>query len=351
MMRKLNPRNDFIFKKIFGEPGRERELMAFLNAILHNTLSAPITSILIIEHKELSQQLFDDKLGIIDIRATLEDATIINIEVQLINQYNMEKRTLFYWSKLYSSSIKKGENYKLLPRVITINILDFNFLGTKSYHSTFHLWEDTEKDYKLTDILELHFIEYPKFKNQVGENYKQLSKTRWLKGLEQNIDQTTLEELINLEPAMEYVQKTLDYIGSDPEMISLYEAREKARLDNINMIDSAIEEGKIEGIKEGIKKGKIEGIKEGKIEGIKEGIKKGKIEGIKEGKIEGIKEGKIEGIKEGKIEGIKEGKIEGIKEGQVNLIIGLLDILDDETLALKSDLSIEEIKDIRKKFS
>lgn len=50
----------------------------------------------------------------------------------------MDKRTLFYWGKLYLENIKKGEDYKELEKVITINILDFEFLDTINYQSSFH---------------------------------------------------------------------------------------------------------------------------------------------------------------------------------------------------------------------
>ncbi|WP_461207932.1 PD-(D/E)XK nuclease family transposase, partial [Clostridium sp. DL1XJH146] len=39
----------------------------------------------------------------------------------------MIKRTLFYWSKLYTSKIKSGSKYSSLTKTITINILNFNY--------------------------------------------------------------------------------------------------------------------------------------------------------------------------------------------------------------------------------
>lgn len=47
----------------------------------------------------------------------------------------MDKRTLFYWGKMYLENIKQGQDYTRLEKAITINILDFEFLGTKSYQS------------------------------------------------------------------------------------------------------------------------------------------------------------------------------------------------------------------------
>ncbi len=116
----------------------------------------------------------------------------------------------------------------------------------KSYHSTFHLWEDKQKDYKLTDVLEIHFIEYTKFLEQVGDNFMDISKTRWLKGLQKNVDEKVVKELIGMEPVIGDMENTLDYIMSDPEMAMLYEAREKARLDKLSMVNGAMQQGREE---------------------------------------------------------------------------------------------------------
>ncbi len=109
-------------------------------------LSKTLTEIIIIENKELTKEMLQDKTGRIDVRAKTTKGEQINIEVQLTDQHNMDKRTLFYWGKLFLEGIKKGEDYTELKQVITINLLDFNYLETKKYHNTFHLWEDTEKD-------------------------------------------------------------------------------------------------------------------------------------------------------------------------------------------------------------
>jgi predicted transposase/invertase (TIGR01784 family) len=61
-----------------------------------------------------------DKLGILDIRAKTAKGEQLNIEVQLVNQYNMDKRTLFYWSKIYSEQLREGQPFNDLKKTITI---------------------------------------------------------------------------------------------------------------------------------------------------------------------------------------------------------------------------------------
>ncbi|MBE6058564.1 MAG: Rpn family recombination-promoting nuclease/putative transposase [Clostridium sulfidigenes] len=108
----------------------------------------------------------------------------IDIKVQLTYQGDMDKRTLFYWKKMYLENMKQGEDYTSLEKVITINILDFEFLGTENYQSSFHLWEDMEKDYMITDVVEIHFLELPEFRNKENKDYREDDIERWLVFLE-----------------------------------------------------------------------------------------------------------------------------------------------------------------------
>ena len=107
-MRKVKPLNDFIFKKIFGEKGNEDILISFINAVLKRTNKEPIIEIEIIDNKQLTKEVINDKTGIIDVRARTAKGENVDIEVQLTDQGNMDKRTLFYWGKMYLENIKQG---------------------------------------------------------------------------------------------------------------------------------------------------------------------------------------------------------------------------------------------------
>ena len=93
-MQKLKLTNDFIFKKVFGKKGNESILKDLLEAIL----KIKIEKIEIQAEVELERELIDDKTGILDIEATIDDSTVIDIEMQMQNQYNMKERTLLLTS-------------------------------------------------------------------------------------------------------------------------------------------------------------------------------------------------------------------------------------------------------------
>ena len=245
-MRKVKPLNDFIFKKVFGEKGNEDILISFINAVLKRTNKEPIVEIEIIDNKQLTKALILDKTGIIDVRAKTSKGENIDIEVQLTDQGNMDKRTLFYWGKMYLENIKQGEDYTNLEKVITINILDFEFLGTENYQSSFHLWEDIDKDYMLTDVVEIHFLELPKFRKKKDKDYRENAIERWLMFLEKDISEATLKELMSLDTAIEKAEQKIEYLSSDEETMRIYYERERSLHERANMISSAEERKSIE---------------------------------------------------------------------------------------------------------
>jgi predicted transposase/invertase (TIGR01784 family) len=69
----------------------------------------------------LSADIIGDKSSVMDLRAETNNGTKVNIEVQLREVGNMDKRSLFYWSREYGKNIQAGDEYDDLPRVITIN--------------------------------------------------------------------------------------------------------------------------------------------------------------------------------------------------------------------------------------
>ncbi|MDR1997222.1 MAG: Rpn family recombination-promoting nuclease/putative transposase, partial [Candidatus Margulisbacteria bacterium] len=99
MAERLNPLNDFLFMKYMGEKGDETQLLSFLNAVLKRTGQDKLQSVEILENKTLAAETIDAKTGILDILAVTNDGAKINIEVQLCNLGDMDRRSLFYWSR------------------------------------------------------------------------------------------------------------------------------------------------------------------------------------------------------------------------------------------------------------
>ncbi|MDD9792043.1 Rpn family recombination-promoting nuclease/putative transposase [Priestia megaterium] len=180
----------------------------------------------------------EDKRSILDVHAQLEDGSRVNIEIQLNNKHDMEKRTLYYWSKMYSSQMKEGMDYVELCKTITINIVNFRYLShIHNYHSTFQLYEREQK-LLLTDMLEIHFMELPKL----------LIKWR-------NREVDPREDQV-LKKAMDEWER----VSQDPEVLLAYEARRKALLDEKSALKRAEKLGEEKGKQIGEEIGEKKGI-------------------------------------------------------------------------------------------
>ena len=91
-MERLNPLNDYIFKRLMGEEESKENLIAFLNAVLDPDDQKRIVSLELIDNnKELVKETIYDKTGRLDVRSKTADGMQVDIEVQLTNQHNMDK--------------------------------------------------------------------------------------------------------------------------------------------------------------------------------------------------------------------------------------------------------------------
>ncbi|MGO0063639.1 Rpn family recombination-promoting nuclease/putative transposase [Brevibacillus fluminis] len=241
MAKRMNPIVDFVFKRIFGTEENKDLLLSFLNATLKPEEGNQLKEIMLVDPHINADQV-GDKASILDVRAKTKTGEQINIEVQLHNKYDIEKRSLYYWAKMFEGQLSEGEPYRNLKKTITISIMDFSYLPSKSYHSVFRLREDTE-NFVLTDNLEIHFLELPKLGFEHQETSDLLVK--WLLFLKAE-SEAKLEELAMSEPTIRKAVNVLEFLNQDAEARRLYEMREKALKDEANMIQGAKEEKAME---------------------------------------------------------------------------------------------------------
>lgn len=245
-----------MFKRIFGHIGNEDITASLISSIVDKK----ITNVKLDNSTILEKDLFDDKVGILDIRAKIDNKINCNIEMQVVDKNNIEKRMLFYWSKMYSSNIKAGKDYSTLEKTIVILISDYELESLKKIPKYQTKWQIREEKYHqiiLTDVMELYIIELPKFMK-----YKENSKERmnsWLKFIE-NPEVVKMDEHVEINKA----KKELEKISNNAHERYLAELREKYILDQ-KATESA---------------GYVKGKKDGKKEGLTEGLTKGKAEAI-----------------------------------------------------------------------
>jgi len=264
-----DPLNDFLFYKVMGERGDEVQLLGFINAVLGKTENDKFTSVEILENKTFTPENIGNKSVTFDVRAILHGKTKVNVEVQLRNEHNMDKRSLFYWSEEFVKSLKAGQDYSELPDVIAINIIDFDYISTNSFHSCFHLRDDNEREIILTNSLEIHFINMVKYRKTRGKLNNALS--RWLTWFDRGSTPELIEEVVKMDNAIQMADERLLHVTGDEDAQRAYLVRFRAMCD----MTSAMNASHREGLEEGLAKGREEGIAKEKIEVAKNALAKG----------------------------------------------------------------------------
>ena len=242
--------NDYIFKKIFAKKANESILKDFLIAILE----IPIKKVEVEAEVSLEKQLEENKLGRLDIIAILDNNTIVNIEVQMLNLHNFIERSLYYWSGNYYNDLKAGENYQKVKRTIAINILDYELFEEGPFHEIGRLKRDYQNKI-LTEKIEMHFIQIPKFiKEKRGAKTK---LDQWMQFISQ-INQREVELAMKENKEIRKANEEYEYLTGDAAERRLAFLRDKAIRDEKSIRQGGREEGREEGRKEGRKEKQLE---------------------------------------------------------------------------------------------
>ncbi len=319
----INPRVDLAFKKIFGVEENKDLTISLINSIVSEEDQIKDLTLL---NPYNSQNFAQDKLSILDIKARGHDGKLFNIEIQITDEADYEKRALYYWARLYTQQLKTGEEYGSLSKAIGIHILNFNSIDkSEKYHNVFAPAEK-ELGFNFYDDMEIHTIELNKFEANLPKELQD-----FMGKIKNSLDVwssfLTRHDLMNIEnlpkeldnPELKKALDVLDHINFGEEEREAYENRLQWLRIETNTLKKKYNEG--------LTKGKEEGLKEGEARGEARGIEKGKEEGIKEGEAKGIEKGKGETKSEIAQSLLKEGaeislisKVTGLSESEIKTL-------------------------------
>ena len=239
----LSPKNNYIFKRIFGHIGNEEITKNLLSAIMKKE----IKEIDLEKNRILEKDLLLDKFGILDIRVKLDDNIDCDIEMQMVDYEDIQERILYYCSK----NLKSGESHITNQKVVIILITAYEIKELRKIKKILSKWQIREEDYQnevLTDRLELYILELHKYKR-----YKNISKEleNWIKFIEspEEMEMSKIENE-NIKKAREELEK----ISDDEYEQELTLKREMFLHDMASLKGNAYKNGE----KAGLEKGKTE---------------------------------------------------------------------------------------------
>ena len=268
-MSQVNPRVDIAFKKIFGVEENKDLLISLINSIVsEEDQVAQITLLNPYNPKNFKA----DKLSILDIKAEGESGKKFNIEIQISDEADYDKRALYYWAKLYTEQLKTSDDYSLLCKAIGIHILNFTSIpAVEKYHNVFNIREKESNLLYFKD-LELHTIELKKFSSSQEEFNELVAKIQ--SSLDGWAAFLTRHELLNSkqlpavldQPVLKKALTVLEVMNFSPEEREAYEEHLKWLRIEANTLKKYKNLGFEAGLAEGEQRGRIEGKAEGRAE-------------------------------------------------------------------------------------
>jgi len=225
---------DTVFKILFANnENLLKRLIAELLSIEYDSIEH-----FFITNPEILPKSMDEKFCRLDINMIV-NGQIIDLEVQVADEGDYRERSLYYWAKVFSSTIKMGGKYSQLPRTIVISILAFNLFDCKEFHSEFRALEITRYT-ELTDRMSLHYYELPKLPESMDVNN---ILGLWLK----LFSAKTEEELAKIDalevPVMSEAIKAYQRVLTSAKLRELERLREKASHDEAQALHNAEQKG------------------------------------------------------------------------------------------------------------
>ncbi len=288
-MCRINPRVDFAFKKLFGSEENKDLLISLINAIISPT--DQITEIELKNPYSLANYRAG-KMSIMDIKARDKTGKWFNVEMQISEDFYYDKRAIYYWAKLVAEQLGDGMKYRELKKTFSINILDFDLIpDADTFHNLYKILNvKTGQANTLHDVFEMHYVELSKFKKAYHEIATALDRWTTFLTRAHELDKNNVPIELAVDKEIVKAIEVVDRLFDDDER-QIYETRMQALADVESQISSAWDKGWLEGEDAGIEKGS--------------------------------------------------------QQEKRNLARSLLDILDVETIALKTGLSQKEIEQLK----
>lgn len=186
----------------------------------------------------------------VDVKVRLSDNKQILIEMQMCKTVNFARRVVYNAAHAFISQLRKGVDYDQLANVISLNIVNFTLHKHRNNVVTDYTFMSREDydEYFVKGIIQVLFVELPKFKKQEAELFNKMDK--WFYFLK-NVEHLTsvpevLEEEAPIKEAFELLNE--DFLTEDES--KTYLERKEFLINNVGFQEEVREEGREEGKEE-----------------------------------------------------------------------------------------------------
>ena len=268
-------RFDWAIKRILRDKANKDVLEGLIQVLIKEPVT--ITEILESESKTMvstnRQDRREDKGNRVDVKAMTGKGEIIIVEVQLTKERDFFQRILFGSVTAINDQIGTGQDYEVIKKVYSVNILYFNFGSGDDYAfhgvTTFRGMTNENAVLEFNNKNERKYMDserrritspdevFPEYFLLIVDRFNEVARTpieEWMAYLKDGAirEDTTV-------PGLQEARRKLEYMSMTDE-----ERREyRDYMVSVHAAKDAIETAKEEGRAEGREEGRAEGIEEG----------------------------------------------------------------------------------------
>ena len=288
---------DWAMKKLLRSKANFEILEGFLSELLRDDIR-----ILEILESESNKEDARDKFNRVDLKVKNQKDEIVVIEVQYERELDYLQRILFGTSKVITEHLGEGDSYSEIVKVISVNILyfdlghgeDYVYHGSTTFkcihhHDILELSREQQGVYEKKELSQV-FPEYYLIKVNSFDDIAKDSLDEWIYFLKNE----EIKEEFSAK-GLAQAKKTLDVLKLPEQERAEYERYQ----DNLHYRASMVHSSYHLGIFKGVEQGRAE------------------------------------------------GRAEGEQQKAMDIARNLIDVLDDETIAVKTGLTVKDIERLR----
>lgn len=250
----INPKTDYAFKKIFGSSESKDILISFLNALIYE--GNPTIEDLEIINPNLPPKVEGLKDSYLDVKAQLNNGTLVIIEMQVLNVQSFGKRVFYNAAKTYAFQLQAAQGYRLLKPVIALTITDFAMFDNSEEYISRFVYKEVDKNFTYPENdLDLVFVELPKFTKELEE--LETLADKWIYFMKNARSLTSVPETMDRIPEIHQAFDIANQARLTREELEDLDRREQFIYDQQGAIIKAVQEGIEQGREEGKREEKL----------------------------------------------------------------------------------------------
>ena len=213
--------NDYLFRALLQK--NNRVLKGLIASLLHMKME-DIQSV-IIKNEIILGKHIPDKAFILDIRVLMNDNSIINLEMQVVDQCNWVERSMSYLCRCFDN-LSKGDDYINAKPVVQIGLLDYTlFSDAPEFYASYYLMN--EKSHKIySDKLRISVVDLTHIDLATDED-KLYGIDHWAR-LFKSRTWEDLKMLAENNPIIDEAASTIYSISQDNILLEQIRARDEA---------------------------------------------------------------------------------------------------------------------------